>query len=436
MKKRILAIISATTMVVSMLTGCSENQKEDYASENKKVAITLGMHVANVEEQEPVTADIIKAFEAANPDIVVEVKGNDKDEHVKKMKMAAQADELPDIFWMDASVAPELNEAGLLLDLNGFLKEYSEIGDTLADNMKEASQAEDGAQYGLPYQSLVTGIWYNKALFEQCGLEFPVNGTTFEELENMVKVFNENGITPIAQGAKDTYSIWAFLIAIERYGYFDKIDSILAGDEKFNNTEFVKFFEKLQTLGRDGAFPSNVATMTYFQAKESFLAEKTAMFDSGMWDAGELDKTMGVNTGFWWGPTFSDSDSTQTVKMKVSSAPLCVSKAVEEDKIKQEAVYKFLAFYYGEEAAKISYEGSIIPSTNYQVEVDLSEKPAFAAIVEALNAETWISPKAQPDLVLKEAVQAQLYDSIYGTMLGNYTPEEALDKIDIVLDQQ
>lgn len=452
--KKAAAFLISTALTFSILTGCGsgggqsssategEKQELPLSAENPEaqsageaITITLGMHVANVDEQEPVTANIIKAFEEVNPDIRVEIQGNDKDEHVKKMKMAAQANELPDIFWMDSSVAPELSEAGLLLDLSEFLNQYPEAAAGLDNNMKEANSL-NGVQYGLPYQSLVTGIWYNKALFSQYGLEEPKNGTTYEELLEMVRVFSENGITPIAQGAKDTYSIWAFLIAMERYGYFGQIDAILKGETKFNNPEFVKFFEKLEELGKEKAFPENCATMTYFQAKEEFVAGKAAMFDSGIWDAGELDGSLGENAGFWCGPVFADTDVNQQVKMKVSSAPFCVSAGVGEDEAKKEAVYRFLEFYYGEEAAKISYEGSMIPATNYKVDIDMSGKPAFSAAASALADEAWTSPVAQPDLVLKEAVQAQLYDSIYGTMLGNYTPAEALDKMDTVLSQQ
>jgi raffinose/stachyose/melibiose transport system substrate-binding protein len=445
--KRLVSVVLATTIIASVFVGCGSksstettpNSKAETTSEASakpvSTTITLGMHVANTKDQEPVTYNIVQKFMEANPDIKVEIQGNDKDEHVKKMKMAAQSNELPDVFWMDSSVAPELNDAGLLLDLNDFLKTNTDVAKAIPDNMKEASMA-NGIQYGLPYQALVTGIWYNKEIFKKFGVEEPVNGTTYEKLLEAVKTFKKNGIVPISKGAKDTYSVWAFLIAFERYGYFDKIDSILAGKEKFNNPEFLKYFKKLAELGKNGAFPSNAATLTYFQAKEQFTAGKSAMFDSGMWDAGALDGTLGDKTGFWWGPTFSDTDKKQTVKMKVSSAPLCVSKKVGNDEAKKAAVYKFLAYYFGQDAAKISYEGSIIPATNYQVDLDLSKKPAFAAIVKALNDQSWTSPKAQPDLVLKEAVQAQLYDSMYGTMIGTYKPEEALKKIDDVLSQQ
>ena len=44
--------------------------------------------------------------------------------------------------------------------------------------------------------------------------------------------------------------------------------------------------------------------------------------------------------------------------MKVPAAPLVVSSAVKDNDKAKEALYAFLKYYYGEEAAKISYEGS------------------------------------------------------------------------------
>ena len=439
--KRMAALGLVAAIAVSA-AGCSsggQNSASASASaktSGSKTAITLGMHVANVDQQEPVTGKIVKAFEQANPDITVQVEGNDKDQHVNKMKLAAQAGELPDIFWMDPSVASQFNSSGVLLDLTDFLKAYPNVDKALSENMKTASRSSDGKQYGLPYQSLVTGFWYNKAVFQQAGIDAPKNGTTYDELLKMVGTLHAKGIVPIAQGAKDPYSVWGFLTGLERYGYFSKIDSILAGKAKFDDPDLLKYFSKLSELGKAGAFPSNCATSTYFQAKSLFTTGKAAMFDSGVWDAGALDQTVGKNVGFWWGPTFQDSSANQKVSMNVSSAPFCVSKAVGDSAGKKDAIYKFLAFYYSGQAAKISYEGSIIPATNYKVDVNLDSKPAFKAVVDALQESGWSSPKAQPDLVLTEAVQAQLYDSIYGAMLGTYSPKEALDKMDSVQQQQ
>ena len=129
------------------------------------------------------------------------------------------------------------------------------------------------------------------------------------------------------------------------------------------------------------------------------------------------------------GTTVSDSTYNQQAAMKVPSAPLCVSAKIEEDEKVKDAVYKFLEFYYSEEAAKTSYEGSAFPSTNYTGIEAGETQYALAEVMKSID-EGWVSPASQPDQVLSSAVQSQLYDSIFGVLLGNYTPDEALDKID------
>ncbi len=166
--------------------------------------------MANPQDQEPAFAAVVDAFEAQNPDIDVNLIGKEQSEHIKGIKMQSQSGNLPDMFWMLQASASELNEAGALLDLSGFLDTNPDISGSLRPNMVEAFN-DDGVQYGLPYQPLVTGLFYNRALFEENGLELP---QTFDDLLAASEVFNAKGITTIAQGAKDPYSVWAFLTAV------------------------------------------------------------------------------------------------------------------------------------------------------------------------------------------------------------------------------
>lgn len=69
--------------------------------------------------------------------------------------------------------------------------------------------------------------------------------------------------------------------------------------------------------------------------------------------------------------------------MKVPAAPLVVSSAVKDNDKAKEAVYAFLKYYYGEEAAKISYEGSIFPATNYDGIAATDSQYAMNAMITA-----------------------------------------------------
>lgn len=399
-----------------------------------ETTIKFGIHVADPENQESVTYKIVQAFnEKYKGQFKVVFEAAEKSAHDTNLKLKAADGTLPEIFWMDSAAGPEYSEAGYLLDLSEFLNKYPEVDKALDASVKEAFK--DNIQYGLPYQCNVEGFFYNKEVFDKAGVKEPVNGTTYEEMLEMIPKFQAAGITPVAQGSTDTYAIWGFLAAMDRYGYSDYIHDILNGKEMFANDNMRKYFEKLEELGKKGAFPSNMSTLSYFDAKTNFEAGKAAMLNTGAWDCAELDAKMGDKVGFWWGPVFSDSSFEQKRAMKVPSAPICVSAKVADDEKVKEAVYSFLEFYYSEDAAKISYEGSVFPATNYTGIEASDSQYTLKAVMNALQ-DNWESPAAQPDQILSSAVQSQLYDSMLGVMLGNYTPMEALDKLDSQLSYE
>ena len=432
--KKWCSVAMVSMVVVGTLSGCGSSGKESSKEgDGGEVVIDFGIHVANPKEQESVTYNIVQAFNEKNAGkYKVEFQAADTESHSKNMKLAASDNTLPEIFWLDASEAPEYSNAGVLLDLNDFLNENTEIKDELGG--MESAFTDDNGQYGLPYQCNVQGIFYNKELFDKVGVAYPTGETTYEDMLGMLAKFKENGITPLSIGSKNSgFAMWEFNETLARYGWEENIDSILAGDKKFNNEDLVTCFEKLKGLAEAGAFPENMATIEYFDAKQLFNEGEAAMFGTGQWDCAEFDKNIGEKIGFWWGPTFTDSDYDQEVAMKVPSAPIVVNAEVAEDEEVQEAVFEFLKFYYSKEAAELSYEGSIFPATNYEGMSATDTQYAMNAMLDTL-ASGWDSPSTAPDLTVTSAVQEALYNSLFGVMQETYTPEEALDLMDEALE--
>jgi raffinose/stachyose/melibiose transport system substrate-binding protein len=419
--KKMKIFLSLIIIIGLFLVGCSNNQTTA-SSSNGKTTINFAIHVANPKSQEPAFYAGIQKFEAENPNIKINLIGKEQQEHVKSIKMEAQSNNLPDVFWMLPASAKDLETSGMLMDLTEFLDKNPDIKSSLNENMIKTYN-QNGHQYGLPYQPLITGFFYNKALFDKYGVKVP---ETFDDLVQATKVFEKNGITTIAQGAKDDYSVWGFLTMLSRYGYFDKINSILAGKESYSNENFLKFYEKIDELAKSGAFPKNVSTQTYFQAVEQFLSGKAAMLDSGMWDVQKIEQSNIANdVGFWWGPTFKDGVGDQNVSSIVPAAPLLVSKKAGEDPAKKAAILKLFKFYYGKEGTQIMVENQVPPMTNASVSVDETKHPLFKKLVDQEHLEGWKSQPNQPDLVVPESIASAMYDSIYGVINGTYTPKQA-----------
>ena len=431
--KRLLSAVTIGAMMLGLMTGCSGGGSEEaQTDESGATVIKFGIHVANPAEQEAVTNNIVEAFNKENDGkYKVEFEAADTETHSKNMKLKAEDGTLPQIFWVEGSEAAEYSEAGVLMDMTEFLDENPDIKTALGG--MDAAFKDDNGQYGLPYQCNVQGIFYNKELFDKAKAAYPTDATTYDEFIEIIKKLKDSGVTPLAIGGKNSaFAMWEFNEFLARYGWEDNIGNILEGKDKFNNKELVACFEKLQGLKDAGAFPENMATIEYFDAKQLFNEGKAAMFGTGQWDCAEFDENIGDKIGFWWGPRFTDTQSNQDIVMKVPSAPIGISAAVADDEKLKEGVYEFLKFYYGEDAAKISYEGSIFPATSYEGLAASDSQYSMNTMIEAL-ANGWGSPQAAPDLTVSSAVQEALYDGIFGVLQGTYQPADALDKIDAAL---
>lgn len=423
------AAVAALT-VVGTLAGCGGSGAEAIKDDNGATVIKFGINVANPSKQEPATNAIVEAFNKANTGkYKIEFVAADTESHNKNMKLAASDGTLPQIFWVEGSQVTEFNEAGVLLDLKDFLNQNADVKKAL-NGAEKAFQDDKGVQYGLPYQSNVQGIFYNKKAFDKAGVSYPTDNTTYDEFLDMVDKLKSSGVTPLAIGSKNSsFAMWEFNIWLSRFGWADNITAITEGKKKFSDSDVSKVFEKIEELSKAGAFPENMSTIEYFDAKQQFDEGKAAMFGSGQWDCAEFDKNIGDAIGFWWGPRFTDSSYEQNVDMKVPSAPIAVSATVKDNAEIKEATYAFLKFYYSKDAAELSYTNSMFPATSYEGLTASSDQYALNAMIDALS-NGWESPTSAPDQTVSSAVQAALYDSLFGVMQGTYSPSEATAKLD------
>ncbi len=129
-----------------------------------------------------VEEDIIKAFEAENPDIKIEpIATPYGDHHTKLLTMVAGGD-APDVMRVDSYFFQDFVERNVLLNLDPLaegpdgidVKEYYPIA--VADSIYE------GRLYGLPWGSAPYYVFYNKDMLSSAGLEFPSTSWTQEDL--------------------------------------------------------------------------------------------------------------------------------------------------------------------------------------------------------------------------------------------------------------
>jgi raffinose/stachyose/melibiose transport system substrate-binding protein len=159
------------------------------------------------------------------------------------LQTALQAGEVPDLFqsW-GGGVLREQVEAGLVQDITEASSEF--IGDLSAG--AASLYQVDGKQYGVPFNIGMVGIWYNRGLFAEAGIDAPP--TTWAELLEDVQALKDAGITPIAVGAGDKWPahFWYSYLMV-RLGGADAMEEIAATND-FNVPTVIQAGEMVQDL--------------------------------------------------------------------------------------------------------------------------------------------------------------------------------------------
>lgn len=184
MKKKVVSVLLIAAMAASLAVGCGGKEKEE--SSDGKVHIQF-MHQQVEQERQDVVQSIIDDFQKENPDIVVESIPVNEDDYDSKITAQGGSGELAAIVEYSQDQA-KTSVANQFTDVDAVKEVIDAKGeDAFYEGALSVTKTEDGASYvGVPVSSWVQGIWVNKAMLQEKGMEVP---TTWEEVLEVAKAF-------------------------------------------------------------------------------------------------------------------------------------------------------------------------------------------------------------------------------------------------------
>ena len=201
----------------------------------------------------------------------------------QKLQLLAGQGALPTQF--AAGNAPaltqDLDKSGNVLD---FEKAFADLN--MSDAVLPGAASTIKALYGgklnvLPYQYNVEGIWYNKKLFADNGIEAPKTWDGFVTAGEKLK---SAGIQPLSASGKQG---WPLTRLVSGYLFSDlgadALKKVADGEAKLTDPEYVKAAEAVADLGSKGYFGQGVGSIDYDTAVNQFLSGKAGMFYMGSW---------------------------------------------------------------------------------------------------------------------------------------------------------
>ena len=273
--KRFLVAMLCVAMV-GMFAACGGGGGEsaDTSSGDASGAITINIWDAN---QQAGIQEICNDWTAqGNPEVKVEVV--DWDNYWTLLEAGASGGQLPDVFWMHSDYAQIYMENDVLLDLTSYIeKDGIDLGIYYPDIT--AIYQSDGKTYALPKDHDTIALLYNKALFDEAGVDYPTDDWTYEDMYEAAKTITEK--TP-----DDTYG-WACNTSNDQDGWYnyvyayggnivnaEKTDTAIDSAEGKAGMEMVR---KLLTVGTPQAVVAESGTDSLFQSG------KVAMITQGSW---------------------------------------------------------------------------------------------------------------------------------------------------------
>lgn len=420
-------MVALGATVALLATACAGQgtggQGEEETTEPGAPVTITWWHNSNTGDGKKYYDKVAADFEAANEGVTVEVSAMQHEDMLTKLDAAFQAGDAPDVFMErgGGELAAHV-EAGLLKDIS------EPAADTISTIEPYMSGFQvDGASYALPFSIGVVGFWYNKAIFEDAGIE----GTpsTMDGLYDVFDKLKASGTTPLSVGAGDKWPA-------AHYWYYNVIrecssETLAAAiaDVDYSDPCFVKAGEDLEELidtePFNKGFLSTPAQSGATSASGLLATGKVAMELAGHWEPGVMqglteDGTgLGDNTGWFPYPSIEGQQGTEFAQMGGGDA-WAVSNSSPD------AAVDFAAYLISDEVQQGFAELDMGLPTNPTASGSVSD-PALSELLTVRDG----APEIQLylDTLLGTSIGGAMNDEIALLFAGKATPQDVVDAV-------
>ena len=374
--KRFVALLLVVVMAAALFAGCTGQKKDD--------RISISLYAWDRSMFKELTPWLEEKFPEIN---FTFIQSFNTMEYYKDLMARGEA--MPDIITCRRF---SLNDAAPLTEYLMDLSK-SEVAGTFYSSYLEVNRETSGAIRWLPMCAEVDSIMANKDLFDQYNIPLPTN---YSEFVAAIDAFEAVGIKGFQTDWIYDYSCLETmqgcaipeLMSLEgtrwRMEYESETEDNQVG---LDDTVWPKVFEKYEQFLKDVRFQPGDEyhpgdeELTFSVTMEPYYQGMTAMIRNTAALADNITVEMGINSVIlpYFGQTSEDN--------WLLTYPMCqvaVSKQVEEDEAKREAVMEVLMAMFSEEGQKHVAAGTSVLS--YNKEVNISPTDSLRYVQDCINS--------------------------------------------------
>lgn len=384
-------------------------------------------HISTESSQAAYWQSLADAYMAEHPNVNIEITILENAAFKERLVTVMQANDPPDLFqsWGGA-VLWTYADNGLVRNIAPELE--GEWQESFATQAALNLFGQNGEYYGVPYTWGAVGLFYNKALFEQAGLDPDNPPATWEEFLDAVQTLKDAGITPIALGEGEKWPghFWWVYLAL-RLGGEEAFLRAYNREGAFTDEPFVQAGEYLQQLIDMEPFNEGFLGMTHPESEGVFGNGEAAMILMGHWvpdaQAQYSESGEGIgdeNLGFFNFPAIPEGAGNPGDVLGGGDGFAVGANAPDE-------AVDFLRFLTSVENQRVGAEIFIVPVVNGLEDI-FEDNPVMQSILETRNNAPYF--QLYYDQFLPPAVGGAVNDAVEMLFAGIATPEEVAQAIE------
>ena len=275
----------AATQAAQPAAPAAEPAATEAPAKTEKTVLNLWCIATESDANHEAYVKAVEEFNASHDDVEIQWEAFENESYKTKVKAAAQAGELPDIFfsWSGAFLG-DFAKAGAAMCLDDY---YAPYADQLPEVML-ANSTYDGKHYAAPLTMNVVTLFANMDLLAEAGYDH-IPGT-YEELIDCCDKLVAKGIIPFGCSGKETWCVTEYLEPIiEKTIGAEELGNIFYLKSTWNNPDIATAVATFQEMISKNYFDPAGIALGNDEVKANFIAGKYAFYQNGSWNCGEID---------------------------------------------------------------------------------------------------------------------------------------------------
>ncbi len=267
-------LLSFTSLLLLfMLSACgggssiTEESGTDTETADGKQEILLWHYYTGSEEY---LTELLDNFNQSQDEIHVKSEYVPFSDIKKQLSIGSAGGNLPDIIISDTVDNASLASMGVLADITDKVENWEETENFLESPLQ--STVYEGKNYGMPLTSNALGLFYNKGMFEEAGMEPPETWGELKETAAELTTEDQKGLGVSAVKSEEaTFQFYPFLYSAG--GDYQHLDSAEAN----------KALLLIKDMLDAGSMSEDILSSTQDDLATKFSSEQLAMMVNGPW---------------------------------------------------------------------------------------------------------------------------------------------------------